>query len=179
MKHCLWCHLRAVLLSSVLCGLAWVQAAAQDTVPAAPPAPSSAQPPQPLPDAPKPRGDLRQRTPEEEAARAAAPFIVNGRPYLQPTLRNQFHDYLRDSYGPPAFARTTVRALYNQWQDGPSGWGQDFPGFMQRFGSNAAITAIGGNVRFGMGRLFHEDLRYIPCHGCSVKRSSKTPCSPR
>jgi hypothetical protein len=41
---------------------------------------------------------------------------------------------------------------------------------MQRFGSNVAITAIDGNVRYGMEELFHEDLRYIPCHGCSVKR---------
>jgi len=37
-------------------------------------------------------------------------------------------------------------------------------------GSNAAITAINGNVRFGMETLFKEDMKYIPCHGCSVKR---------
>jgi hypothetical protein len=162
---------RVVLLFAGWCGPAWVGGAAQVSAPATPQStPASTQPPQTLPNAPKPRHELRQRTPEEEAARAAAPFIVNGRPYLQPTLRNQFHDYLRDSYGPPAFVRSTVRALYNQAQDGPSGWGQDFPGFMQRFGSNVAITAIDGNVRFGMERAFHEDLRYIPCHGCSVKR---------
>ena len=174
--------LRLVLLLAVACGTAWVRGAAQDSTSAAqtpapppqttapPPAPSSTQPPQPLPNAPKPRRELRPRTAEEQAARAAAPTIVNGRPYVQPTLRSQFHDYLRDSYGLPAFARSTVRTVYNQAQDGPDKWGQDFPGFMQRFGSNVAITAIDGNVRFGMERAFHEDLRYIPCHGCSVKR---------
>jgi hypothetical protein len=96
--------------------------------------------------------------------------MINGRPYDQPTRKDQFLDYLRDSYGLPAFARSTVRTVYNQAQDGPSGWGQDFPGFMQRFGSNVAITAIDGNVRYGMEALFREDLRYLPCHGCSVKR---------
>ena len=95
---------------------------------------------------------------------------VNGRPYQRPTLREQFRDYLRDSYGGPAFVRSGVRTLYAEATDKPSGWGQDPPGFMQRFGSNVAITAIDGNVRFGMEAAFHEDLRYIPCHGCSVKR---------
>ena len=75
-----------------------------------PPAPS--QPQQSLPDAPA----LHQRTAEEvrEAARLAKLATVNGRPYNPATLHDQFHDYLRDSYGPPAFARTTVRTLYNE-----------------------------------------------------------------
>jgi len=164
------------LACALACTLACTAAAAQSSIPATPaqqPAPQTApaaQPQTPLPNAPRPPRDLRPRTPAEQAARVATPAIINGRPYVRPTLRVQVHDYLLDSYGPPAFARSTVRALYNQAQDGPSGWGQDFPGFMQRFGSNVAITAIDGNVRFGMERLFREDLRYIPCHGCSVRR---------
>ena len=157
--------LLALLLA--VCGVVCASANAQPPAPAA----TSAQPPQPLPDAPAP-SMLRERTPEEkkENARVANLATINGRPYEPPTQKVQFRDYLRDSYGPPAFVRSTVRALYNQAQDGPSGWGQDFPGFMQRFGSNVAITAIDGNVRYGMEELFHEDLRYIPCHGCSIKR---------
>jgi hypothetical protein len=139
-------------------------------LPASPP-PDSTTRLQPLPDAPGAR-QLRERTPEEKkvAASNSSMATINGRPYIPPTAREKFHDYLRDSYGLPAFARSTVRTLYNQAQDGPSQWGQDFPGFMQRFGSNVAITAIDGNVRYGMEEVFHEDLRYIPCHGCSVKR---------
>jgi len=167
-----------VLLLALWFGPAWVGGAAQTSNSISPPpAPASArpaqkstQPPQALPNAPGAQ-PLRQRTPEEkEAARVANLAMINGRPYERPTGKIQFHDYLRDSYGLPAFARSTVRTIYNQAQDGPSGWGQDFPGFMQRFGSNVAITAINGNVRYGMEELFHEDLRYIPCHGCSVKR---------
>jgi hypothetical protein len=101
---------------------------------------------------------------------AKTPLMINGRPYVRPTAREQFIDYLNDSYGLPALARTTARAAYAQGRGKPEAWGQDWPGFGQRFGSAAAVTAIDGNVRYGMEVLFHEDMRYIPCHGCSVKR---------
>jgi hypothetical protein len=166
-------YVRVALLTAFLGGL-WcaAQTAAQTSGPAAnPPTPSSTQR---LPDAPSaPALQMRQpQTPEEkkEAVRIGNLATINGRPYERPTAKIQFHDYLRDSYGWPAFARSTARSLYAEARDGPSGWGQDFPGFMQRFGSNVAITAIDGNVRYGMEALFHEDLRYIPCHGCSVRR---------
>jgi hypothetical protein len=107
---------------------------------------------------------------QKEAARIAALGHINGRPYDRPSNKQQFHDYLHDTYGWPGVARTTVRTLYAEALDHPSGWGQDFPGFAQRFGSNTAITAINGTVRLGMETVFQEDMKYIPCHGCSVKR---------
>ena len=167
--HCLSVCLRIALLPALGCGLL---AGAQAQT-AAPTAPAPSQPPQTLPNSPPaPALQSRQpRTPAEiEAERITRLGTVNGKAYDQPSHRDQFKDYLRDSYGWPAFARSTVRTLYAQARGGPSGWGQDFPGFMQRFGSNVAITAIDGNVRYGMEELFHEDLRYIPCHGCSVRR---------
>ncbi len=111
-----------------------------------------------------------QLTPEQqEALRNGKLAIVNGRPYEQPTKKIIFDDYVKDSYGLPAVLRTTVRALYSEARDAPKGWGTDFPGFMQRFGANAGQTIISGNVRYAMELTFHEDLRYIACHGCSVK----------
>jgi hypothetical protein len=94
---------------------------------------------------------------------------INGCPYDQPSRHDLLKDYATDTYGPFALARTTIRSLYSQARQRPQGWGQDWPGYGQRFGSAAAITAINGNVRLGMELLFHEDLRYLPCHGCSVK----------
>lgn len=108
--------------------------------------------------------------PPAQLSTAVTITSINGRPYRRPTARDQFRDYLRDSYGVPAFARTTIRAVYEEARGKPEGWGQDFPGFAQRFASNVAITAIDGNVRYGMETVFHEDMRYIPCHGCSAKR---------
>lgn len=104
------------------------------------------------------------------SAAAISSVSINGRPYLPPTPRQQFVAYLKDTYGLPALASTSVRSLYAQYRGKPEEWGQDAEGFGQRFGSASAVTAIDGNVRYGMEMLFHEDMRYIPCHGCSVKR---------
>jgi len=162
---------------ALFCGLAWGRGLTQTIQPApsafpAQDASDSAATAPKLPDAPNVNTlHLRSaQTPDElEASRIASLTHVNGRPYQRPSHRDQFDDYLRDSYGWPAFARSTARALYSEARGGPKGWGQDFPGFAQRYGSNVAITAIDGNVRYGMETIFHEDMRYIPCHGCSVK----------
>jgi hypothetical protein len=100
----------------------------------------------------------------------SAPVMINGRPYVRPTAKEQFDDYVKNSYGLPALVFTSIRASIAQVRGKPDEWGQDWPGFGQRFGSAAATTAIDGNVRYGMEMLFKEDMRYIPCHGCSAHR---------
>jgi hypothetical protein len=105
-----------------------------------------------------------------EALRISKLAIINGRPYDQPSAHDQFIDYLNDSYGLPAMGRSAARALYSQAQDKPVQWDEDFTGFMQRYGAAAVTTALVGNIRYGMENVFHEDLRYIPCHGCGFKR---------
>ncbi len=105
-----------------------------------------------------------------KGATATKPVMINGRPYVRPTNRQQFIGYLKDSYGLSAFEGATFRSIYAQIRGKPDGWGQDWPGFGQRFGSAMAVSAINGNVRYGMEMLFHEDMRYIPCHGCTKKK---------
>jgi len=122
-----------------------------------------------VPDAPVPQG-LRQRPPRDpNAVQLAREVMVNGRPYTPPTQHELLVDYLKESYGLPALERSTVRWAYNQALGQPKGWGEDAAGTAQRFASNMGITAITGNVRYGMEEVFHEDLRYIPCHGCNLK----------
>jgi len=124
----------------------------------------------PLPDAPQPAPkSLKNRPYDPNAKFVPRPVIINGRPYVRPTQHELFLNYLNDSYGLTAFANSTVRAVYSQIRGKPTGWGTDFPGFAQRYGSAVAVSAINGNVRYGMEEVFHEDLRYIPCHGCTVK----------
>ncbi len=94
------------------------------------------------------------------------PIRVNGLIYRRPTTHDLLVAYVKDTYGWPAAARTTVRALYSEGRGTPEEWSQDAAGFGKRFGSSAAVTVIDGNVRLGMEFLFHEDLRYIPCRGC-------------
>jgi hypothetical protein len=151
--------LQAISRCTLLLGILASACAHGQTTPAPPDDPSSA-----------PALGLRQRPPRDpDAAVMPRPVMVNGRPYTPPTQRDFFIDYLRDSYGWAAFARTTVRTSYNEALDQPKGWGTNPAGFAQRFGSNVGITAINGSVRYGMEEVFHEDLRYIPCHGCNFK----------
>lgn len=156
----------ALLLSAACILLAplrsLAQASAQDpeapvSVPAAPPLTRTMSPNNPTNNA-------------MPARPAISAVMINGRPYKRPTPKEQFRDYLRDTYEWPALARASVRAAYAQGVDKPVEWGQDWPGFGQRFGTAAATTVIDGNVRYGMEMLFKEDLRYIPCHGCSAKK---------
>ncbi len=127
-----------------------------------------------LPAAPANTGTLGSGAQPAIAATAInsrnAPAMINGRPYVRPTPKEQFDDYAKNTYGLPALMFTSVRAGIAQARGKPEEWGQDWPGFGQRFGSAAATTAIDGNVRYGMEMLFKEDMRYIPCHGCSIHR---------
>jgi hypothetical protein len=155
---------------------------------ASPQNPTTTQTQTPLPNGPQPavsnKPGLKSRPAADNAESASATLtaeqaealrisklaIVNGRPYDQPSAHDQFIAYLTDTYGLPAQGRTLVRALYAQATDKPDEWSQDFTGFMQRYGVQALTTAMVGNIRYGMESIFHEDLRYIPCHGCGVKR---------
>jgi len=129
-----------------------------------------------LPEAPIPQqaassSSAQSGLSEHPASTTMQPAVVmvNRRPYTPPTQHDLIRAYWRDTYGLSGWANTTIRASYSQARGKPSGWGQDWPGFGQRFGSSTAVTSINGTVRLGMEELFHEDLRYIPCHGCSAK----------
>lgn len=129
----------------------------------------------------KPLNPRPAQTPAEaaEALRVSKLAIVNGRTYERPSMHDTLVDYAKDTYGWSGLARTTARAGYSEihaeyFEAGTNPpWGTDFPGFMQRFGSATGVTAINGNVRLGMELLFHEDLRYIPCHGCRKRDKLK------
>ena len=99
-----------------------------------------------------------------EAVRINKLARINGVPYDRPSAGDTFRAYARDTYGWPAAVQTTVRAVYAQARGKPATWG-----FPERFGSAAGVTIINGNVRYGLEELFHEDLRYLPCHRCSAK----------
>jgi hypothetical protein len=106
--------------------------------------------------------------PTQRAIPYETTVIVNGRPYHFPTPHEQFHAYTHELLGARAFLRAGIRSGIEQGRDTPTGWGQDFPGYMQRFGSAFGEAAIHDTIRMGMSIALHEDGRYLVCHGCSV-----------
>ena len=95
--------------------------------------------------------------------------IVDGAIYHRPSAHDFLIDYLKDSYGLPALARTSIRTAYAEARGKPTQWDNGPKGIGERFGSSEGITLISGNTRYGMEVLFHEDLRYYPCHRCGAK----------
>jgi len=158
----------ALLSATILCTC--ITALAQ-TPPAAP-APDAPQPQPPIsrPLSVRPVPSTPMTPDEAEALRISKLPILNGRPYDQPSTKDTLIDYANDTYGVSGLARITIRALYSEARDAPSEWDTDFTGFSERWASQAGINIISGNVRLAMELVFHEDLRYLPCHGCSVKK---------
>ena len=151
----------ALLLVALLLGFVSARGQAQDPVDARPP--ELAPPDRPL----TPREAKDQAKMMEDAAEAVRInnlARINGVPYDQPSPGDTFRAYARDTYGWPAGVSTMVRALYSQARGKPTTWG-----FPERLASSYGITLINGNVRYGLEVLFHEDLRYLPCHRCTRK----------
>ena len=118
-----------------------------------------------LPDAPS--ALLAPEAPAAQAPTAGLP-VVNGRPYRKPTRREDFNAYRHDMIGPRPFIGAAIRSGIEQARDVPIGWGQDFPGYIQRYGSAYGEAAIDTSVRYGMAAALHEDVRYLSCHACSA-----------
>lgn len=111
---------------------------------------------QELPDSPSPFSS-------QQRSNLTPDGTVSSQAGEQPSHRERFHDYLRDSYGQRAVARSSGHPFNS---GASNGWGQDTSGFSQGIGPGTAITAAGGNTGDGT----ESALGYIPCHGCSVKR---------
>ena len=98
---------------------------------------------------------------------APSTTLVNGRPYRKPTAKEDLRAYRGDLFGARPLIHAAVRSGIEQIRTVPVGWGQDFPGYMQRYGSAYGEAAIDNSVRYGLGSLLHEDVRYLVCHDCT------------
>ena len=158
--------LRASLLAFALAALTAAPALAQFSggTPADPNAPAPQPPARTSP--PKPAGTLPN-------APSATIYMVNGRPYHQPTGEEQFHRYLTHTFGVGTLIRVSIRAGLEQLETVPTGWNQDAEGFGKRFGSSAAITVIDRTTEYALARALHEDVYYYVCHKCSVSDKFK------
>ncbi|HEY0307105.1 MAG TPA: hypothetical protein VGB94_03035 [Acidobacteriaceae bacterium] len=108
-----------------------------------------------------------QSAPLPDAPSSTRP-MVNGWPYSRPTRGQDFKAYQHEVLGPRAFIGAGFRSGIEQARPAPIGWGQDFPGYAQRYGSAYAEIAIDSSVRFGLAAALHEDTRYLICHDCSL-----------
>jgi hypothetical protein len=118
-----------------------------------------------LPEAPTPAVAL---DPAALDPGVGIPVLFYTRAYDPPTRHDDFHAYSMELIGPRTFIAASFRAGIEQTRLVPVGWGRDVPGYLQRYGSAYGEAAIDSTTRYSLAQVFHEDVRYFPCYGCSV-----------
>lgn len=85
-------------------------------------------------------------------------------PYVRPTLRKKFHDYVRSTYGPISILEAGFNSGILQAEDSPPEWHQGAEAYGERFGSEFASAAISHTANFTFGAVLGEDTKYYPCN---------------
>jgi hypothetical protein len=86
--------------------------------------------------------------------------------YTPLTIRDRWHAYLFDSFGPVALTRAAVGASILQWRKSPPDWGEGAAGFGDRMASQYGLAMLDYSAQFGFGTLLHQDMKYYRC-ACS------------
>ena len=73
-------------------------------------------------------------------------------PYVRPSERTKFHNYIFDSVGPYPILGAALVAGINQADSTPPEWGQGAEAFGKRFISNFGIAAVTTSARYGWPR---------------------------
>jgi len=84
-------------------------------------------------------------------------------PYVRPSERTKFHNFIFDSVGPYPILGAALVAGINQADSTPPEWGQGAEAFGKRFISNFGIAAVTTSARYGMAAVFQEDTLYYRC----------------
>lgn len=83
--------------------------------------------------------------------------------------REKFRHRVIENFGIRSFAGAALAAAITLAADSPTEWGQDGPGYAQRYGSSFASSFARGTFEFGLETVLHEDPRYFP----STERGTK------
>jgi hypothetical protein len=97
-----------------------------------------------------------------QTATQQLPNTVSAPPF---TVRDKFDYRVIQTFGFRGLVGAAVASGFAQATDSPGKWGQDFPGYAQRY-----ATAFAGNLTrqvfaFGIESALHEDPRYFPLDG--------------
>lgn len=97
-------------------------------------------------------------SPGTPAAAATAGTVQNPRPM---TDREKLRFYLKNVYGPQAFAYSVAGAGIAQARDDVPEWGQGMEGYGKRLALRVGRRSIKYSIHSGLGILLHEDPRYF------------------
>lgn len=96
----------------------------------------------------------------------SAPGANVGGTYAFPDGRQQFHNYLYATFGPPALISTAVGAALDQNKPAPPEWDSGAQGYGERYGWRFGMQIIGHTTEYSFAVAIHEDVAY---HRCECK----------
>jgi len=71
--------------------------------------------------------------------------------------------YVWSTLGPAGMMNAGLLAGADQWRHRPEQWRRDGMGYVQRFASNYAASAIGGTTKYTIAHLFEQDPSFEHC----------------
>jgi hypothetical protein len=99
----------------------------------------------------------------QTSADPAADRPTPQQPLFQPmTQSEQFHYYIKRTFGIESLARSAAGAAISQLNDTPHEWGQGAEGYARRFGNSYAQQIMRQTIMYGASDLLHEDNRFVP-----------------
>jgi len=112
--------------------------------------------------------EQRQPKKDDDEPQVVSPFPETAPPHqvLIHPHRAQRDKYLWGTFGPPGVLESALGAGFEQWMDRPKEWGQTESGYMKRFASEYAESAINSTAKYALARLRDEDPSFRRC-GCS------------
>jgi hypothetical protein len=105
-----------------------------------------------------------QSTASPQPGPASVPgYLAQPAPYIFPDGRQQFHNYLYSTFGPPAFISSAVGAGLDQRKPAPPEWDSGAQGYAERYGWRFGMQLVSQTTAYSLGALIHEDVAYHRC----------------
>src|SRR5580698_1463215 len=76
--------------------------------------------------------------------------------YAFPDGRQQFHNYLYNTFGPPGLISTAIGAGLEQSKPAPPEWDSGAEGYAERYGSRFGMSLIGETTKYSLGAVMSE-----------------------
>jgi hypothetical protein len=90
-----------------------------------------------------------------------------------------FRKYVVSTLGPAGVIRAALAGSVDYWLDAPPEWGSGTTGYVKRWGSEFAGSAIGETTKYGVARLFRHDPSFVRCRctgfGPRLRHSVSSP----
>jgi len=97
----------------------------------------------------------------QEPGVTATPAPVAGKHEL-------FHKYVENSLGPEGMFGAALDAGFAHWRNKPPEWDRGGGGYLQRWASAYAQSAIGDTTKYAVSRWLHQDPSYQRCQCTGV-----------